>query len=391
MAEKSELDKKVEEINAENNKLIHDLQVENDRKLEGKVTKTDFAEYERKVLARMDELNTEVAKLKIPPLTTNDEKVDVKARAFSNFLRKGYDVLAPEERKVLTIADSTHAGVLAPLEYVNQIIKMATLQNPVRQLATVRQTSAFEIQIPTETAIGAAAWVAESAEKTETTGLTYALITIIPQEMYILYKATQKMLEDSAFNLEAEIASAIGRGFGLLEGTAFYGGNGTTTGPKGIVIDATVAADANPLNTHDTLTFDDFLETQYLLASPYVPNASWILNRGTMGSILALKSATTNMYLVQPNLLQGQPATILGSPVYEWADIPIWAAVASQYIAMYGDFRRGYCVVDRVDISIQRLVEKYAEFGMVGFLARKRVGGGVILPEAIQLLKNTAS
>jgi HK97 family phage major capsid protein len=340
----------------------------------------------------MDEHEKEIAKLKTPAINVQDGPApDLKARAFSNFLRKGIGGLEPEERKVLTIADTAHAGVLAPPEYVNQIIKNAYLQHPIRTVATVRQTSAYQVELPTETAIGVATWVAESVEKTETTGLTYALTTIVPQEMKILYKATQKMLEDSAFNLEAEIASAVGRAFGNLESTAFYSGNGTTTGPAGMSVDTTVLADTNPMNTHDVLVFDDFLETQYLLASPYIANAAWLLNRATMGSILALKSATTNMYLVQPNLLQGQPAMILGSPVYEWSAVPAWAATASQIVALYGDFRQGYCVVDRVDIIIQRLIERYAEFGMIGFLARKRVGGAVVLPEAIQLLSNTAA
>ena len=120
-----------------------------------------------------------------------------------------------------------------------------------------------------------------------------------------------------------------------------------------------------------------------------------MLNRSSLGVVVGLKSATTNTYLLQPNLQAGQPSNILGLPVYEWTDIPALTAATgitdAAMIAAYGDFRAGYEIVDRVDIVIQRLIEKYAEFGMIGFLVRKRVGGGVILPEAIQLLKNQTS
>jgi HK97 family phage major capsid protein len=267
----------------------------------------------------------------------------------------------------------------------------------MRQLATIHRTSAYAAEFPTETAIPAATWVAESAEKTETTGLTYGLTEIKTFEMKMLLKATQKMLEDSVFNLESEIADVAARKCGVLEGTAFYSGDGTTA-PEGITINATVLADARNVITNDTLAFDDFIGTQYQLASPYAKRAAWVLNRSTLGVCVGLKSATTNTYLLQPNLQAGQPAMILGSPVYEWSDFP---AVPSTTLSVtpgdagivlgYGDFAAGYKIVDRIEVYIQRLVEKYAESGMIGFLVRRRVGGGVVLPEAIQLLKNQTS
>ena len=120
-----------------------------------------------------------------------------------------------------------------------------------------------------------------------------------------------------------------------------------------------------------------------------------ILAWAALGVAVTLKSATTNMYLLQPNLQQGQPATILGNPVLECPDFPAITSTTlsttpgdNGIVCALGDFRAGYTIVDRVDINIQRLVEKYAEFGMIGFLARRRVGGGVLLPESIQLLKN---
>ena len=383
------IETKVADLNGAINQLIADVHTKQDE-LDKKIVHNDtFETYKANAEKRLNELSDEVIKLKTPPMqVTEDDKVrQNKQKAFATWLRKGE--LGPEERKVLTIADSTHAGVLAPYEYVRDIIKGIELYSPIRTVANVRQTTAYAVELPTETAVPAAAWVAESIEKTEITGLTYGLTEIKTFEMYHLLKATQKMLEDSAFNLEAEIASVVSRKFGTLEGTAFWQGNGTSA-PEGIRINATVLADATNLVTDNVLAFADFLAVQYALASPYVRNAVWLLNRATLGYVLGLKSATTNTYLLQPNLQQGQPATILGSPIVECPDITAGSGACTDalVIAAYGDFRAGYTIVDRIDIIIQRLTEKYAEFGMIGFLARKRVGGAVVLPEAIQLLKN---
>ena len=392
-----EIEKKVAELNGAVNKLIADVQTEHTAMGNTLVSKSSFDVYAANAQKRLDEIYTEIALLKSPVVKADEDNKDreTKQRVFKEWLRRG--VLGPEERKVLTIADTTHAGVLAPYEYVLDIIKSITLQHPMRELADVRQTTAYASEFPTETAVPAATWVAESGEKTETTGLLYGLTEIKQFEMKMLFKATQKMLEDSAFNLEAEIASVVGRKMGVLEGTSFYSGDGTNH-PEGITINATVLADAADVITNDTLAFDDFIKTQYALASAYARNAAWVFNRSLMGVVVMLKSATTNTYLLEPNLQAGQPPRILGSPVYEWSDFP---AISSTTLSVtpgdagivlgYGDFRSGYKVIDRVDVIIQRLVEKYAEYGMIGFLARKRVGGGVVLAEAIQLLKNQTS
>jgi len=210
--------------------------------------------------------------------------------------------------------------------------------------------------------------------------------------MQILLKATTEWLADEAFDAEAEIALQAGRAFGALESTAFYSGNGTTTGPEGIHTNATIEADHINNVTDNTLAFDDFIITQYTLEEPYVANASWLLNRTTLGVCVGLKSATTNTYLLVPNLQAGQPSTILGSPVYTWSDMTACAASTGltddQIILLYGDFRQGYMIVDRVGMTIQRLNELYAATGYVGFMITARVGGGVVIPPAIQKLRN---
>lgn len=393
-----EITKALEAVNAERNKLIHDLNLDFDRKLEGKISQAALDEHKSKVMSRLDALEKDLVEVKkVPAPQPKDEKQADQFKAFDKFLRKGLGALEPEERKVLTIADSTHAGVLAPYEYVMDIIKSLTTYHPLRGLATVRNTDKYAVEFPTETAVPAATWVAESGQKTETTGLTYGLTEVKTFEMKMLFKATQKMLEDGAFNLEAELGTVYARKFGALEGTAFYSGNGTTA-PEGIIANATVLADAKDVTTNDTLAFDDLIKAQYALASPYAKNAAWLMNRALMGTLVGLKNATTNAFILQPDAQAGFPPRILGSPVYEWSDFPAIDSTAlgttpgdAGIVCAYGDFKAGYVIVDRLELQVQRLIEMYADYGMIGFLARRRVGGGVVLPEAIQLLKNQTS
>lgn len=401
------LEDKVKEINEANKKAIADFQAENDRLLKEKASDVRLSEVKAEFMARIDVLDKELARVKIPPIASGDvDKDRPEHKAFDSYLRKGFEGVSADERqhlwvpdgmgkKAWTIGSSTSAGVLCYPEYVNQIQHYAAVMHPIRTVANVRQTDRYELIVPVNDAGCVATWVAEGGTKTETTAPTYANTTIIPQKMQVLLKASTEWLSDENFNAEAEIALQAGRAFGALESTAFFSGNGTTTGPEGMNTNATIAADHINTVTDNTLAFDDFIITQYTLEEPYIPNASWLLNRTTLGVCVGLKSATTNTYLLVPNLQAGQPATILGSPVYSWAAVTACAASTGltddQIILFYGDFRQGYMVVDRIGMTIQRLNELYAATGYVGFMVTARVGGGVIIPPAIQILRNQKS
>jgi HK97 family phage major capsid protein len=391
-----EMQAKIETINAANNKIISDYQAENERNLKGLVTDSAFKDLKGTFEKRWAEVDVELAKLKVPQFKTAGIEPTLHTKAYGKYLRK--QILTPDEQKILQIGQPTYAGVLAPPEYADKLLHYAYVQHPFRQVANIRKTDQERVYLHTNDAYGVATWEAELATKTETTGLTYARTTVIPQEMKVLYKATQKMLEDSMFDLEAEIAYAAGRAFGNLESTAFYSGNGTTTGPYGISVDATIVADHTDVNTDNTIAFEDLIDVQYLLEEPYIAHASWLMNRSLLGVIVGLKSAATPVYLLQPNLQAGQPPLILGSPVYTWSAMPAVVAAAGGdtipgtggIYLLYGDFRQAYTIVDRVGITIQRLNELYAADGEIGFYVRARVGGAVVIPPAVQMLCNIA-
>lgn len=353
----------------------------------GLLTEGEFKEREAKIDKRIDGLADEVAKLKAPKLgdfETKDEEAKTKRKTFFDFLRKG--VLGPEERKVLTISDDTLGGYLAmPPDYVREIIKTITEFSPVRQLARVRPTSGKSIQIPKRTGQFSAARTAEIAERTERTGLKYGLEEMSLPEAYALVRISRQDLEDSAFDLEGEIRAEAVEQFSVLEGTEFISGNGVGQS-EGILTNSEVKAAAVETAASNTIAADDLISLQYSLKEAYARNATWLMKRATVKVVRLLKESTTNAYIWQPGLQLTQPPSLLGNPIVECVDMPA-GLVDNQYEVAYGDFRRGYLIGDRIDIEVQRLVEKYAEYGQVGFLFRKRFNAQVILPEAIKLLK----
>ncbi len=398
-------EKKLIDLQEESNRLLMEIRSKYEDLDKSRIKQGDFDTFQGKVNARLEAIDKAMAEVRtggMPLARDAEAEAQRKFKSWFEISRKiglaaimGATGEVPEQK--LQISDSAAAGVLATPEYVNQIIKAATAFSPMREIANIKQIGSYEAEFPSRSSIGTAAYVNETGSKSETTGLEYALIKIPTFEMYVLYKATQKMLEDSKFNLEAEISEAAGIGFGLKEGTAYYSGDGIDA-PEGIITNATVLADARDVLTDNTLAFDDFIGTMYQLESAYAKNAVWTMNRTTMGVAVTLKNATTGTYLLQPNVQQGQPANILGKPVYEWSDFPAITSTSlgttpgdAGIVLAFGDFRQGYTIVDRIGVSIQRLVELYAANGFIGFNVRMRHGGAVTLPAAIQLLKNQTS
>ena len=363
--------------------LIDGLRTQFEEFEKGRMTKADFEAYEKKVSARMDEIELKVNRPPAVPPENKGEKTP-EQKAFGAWLRKG--ILGPEERKVLTIADDTLGGYLrVPADFIQEILKTIPEFSPIRQIATVRPTSAPSIKVPKRTGQFSAARTAEIAARTERTGLKYGLEDMSLPEAYALVLISKQDLEDSAFNLEAEIQNEIVEQFAVLEGAEFISGNGVGKA-EGFLSNAAVIAACGTTAGSNVIAADDLVALQYSLKDGYARNASWVMKRSTVGTIRILKEATTGAYIWQPGLQLGQPSSLLGNPVVECVDMPS-GLVDNQYEVAYGDFKRGYLIGDRIQIEIQRLVEKYAEYGEIGFLARKRFNGQVVQAEAIKILK----
>jgi len=296
------------------------------------------------------------------------------------------EYLSPDVFKALTVSDDTTGGYLAPVEYVMEILTDVLEFSPIRALARIRTTSRTEIQIPKRTTRSSASWVQEVGTRTETTNPAWGMERMPVDEMFGMTKISKQDLEDSAFDLEAFVREEVSEQFGVLEGTAFCAGTGQGQ-PEGILTHASVA---NVISGHATqITADGMIELYYALKEPYVPNATFVMQRATIKEIRKLKDAQ-GQYLWMPSLkTEAEPATILDRPYASAPDMP--AIGNNLYPVVFGDFRRGYLIVDR--IVMEMMTDPYTSkaTGMVEFSARRRVGGGVVQAEALKKLKISAT
>lgn len=285
------------------------------------------------------------------------------------------------EYKSLGISNDTTGGYLAPSEYVREIIKGVTEVSAARQLARVRQTGSKSILLPKRTGQFAARWTADQGDRAETAGLAWGMLEIHAHEMYALVDISQQNLEDSAFNLESEISFEATEQFAVAEGAAFVTGTGVgqpegflTNGDVGFTVSGSAAA----------VTSDGLLTLKHAIKTAYARNANWALNRTTLGSVRKLKNLQ-NDYIWMPGIANGKPNTIDGDPYVEVPDMPVEGANA--YPVAYGDFSRAYSLVDRIAMTMLRDPFTQATSGNIRFLFRRRLGGMVLLPEAIRKLK----
>lgn len=317
------------------------------------------------------------AMLKRPNVGGTTEDIDKKLHIFDKWLRKGRENLEPTEIKALTVADDTQAGYYAPPEYVNELLKTLTEISPVRSIARVRQTSNRSVQIPVRSATFSAQFVSEIGTRSETEGYTAQLEEIPAHELYARVDISQQELEDSAFNLEAEMQQEFATQFAKAEGNAMTVGNKINK-PEGF----TTNAGTDVTGGSGAVTADTLVTLVHSLKTPYSQNAVLAFNRNTLAAIRKLKDGN-NQYIFQPGmtLVQGMPNTILGVPYVEMPDM---ADVASSAVCVvYGDFRSAYMVIDRVNLSVLRDPFTSATSGLIKYIARRRVGGQVVLKEAL--------
>lgn len=298
------------------------------------------------------------------------------------------------ERKVLALRDEALGGVLAPPEFIADIVKGIVQFSPIRQIATTRQTSRTSIQFPKRTGNFAAQWTSEVGNRPETAGRTYGLDEIPTDELYARVLISNWDLEDPVVDLESIITDDIVDQFALAEGTAFVAGDRVKGKPEGILVNPDVTTGPNVvLNGGATITnatADAIIRLAFSIKEQYWGNARFVLNRFTLRDIRILKDTAGN-YLWQPaadgmhGLSTGLPATLYGYPYTIAVDFP--SAAANAFTVAFGDLKRAYWIVDRIDLRMLRDPFTQAQAGAVVLHARKRVGGQIVLPEAINVLK----
>jgi HK97 family phage major capsid protein len=303
------------------------------------------------------------------------------ARDLSEEQMKLIDEIAAEY-KALNITDDTGGGYLAPVDFVNEILKTVVLISPVRSLVRIRTTAMKSVHIPKRVGLLAAQWENETDTTQPAGGLKYGMLEVFNYGLRAIVDITNDQLEDAAFDMSAEIESEVSEQFAVAEGAAFVNGNGVGK-PEGFLLNAAIQAQATHSGDANNLTADGFLDCFHALKSAYERNAVWTMNRQTVGKARKLKDGNGD-YLFMMGLPNGAPNTILGAPYVEVPDMP--AVAAGAYPVAFGDFNRGYSLVDRVSMVMLRDPYTQAPTNMVRYLFRKRLGGQVTMPEAIQPL-----
>ncbi|EGQ26717.1 HK97 family prophage LambdaSa04 [Sporosarcina newyorkensis 2681] len=284
---------------------------------------------------------------------------------------------------VLQEGVDTDGGYLVPTEYDNRLIQGLEEENIMRKLSTIIKTGA-ERKINIAATTPAAAWIDEGGQLTFGNA-KFDQINLDAHKLHVAVKVTEELLYDNVFNLENYILDKFARALANAEEDAFLNGDGTGK-PTGIFHPTEGGEIGVTAAGIKAITADEVLDLIYSLKRPYRKNAVFITNDATLALLRKLKDGN-GAYIWQPSYQAGEPDTLLGYKVYTSAYVPTVAA--GNPVIAFGDFSY-YNIGDRGSRSFAELKELFAGNGMVGFVAKERVDGRLILPEAVKILKMKA-
>ena len=345
---------------------------------------------------RIAMLNTKTTTFQRPALSTEVDAGAPHKMALKSYLRCGDDdalrglVL---EGKALNTAINADGGYLVDpqtAEMIQSVLRSASSLRAVANIVNV-EASSFDVLIDaTDTGAG---WADEIAATSETVTPQIERISIPLHELSALPKASQRLLDDSAFDIEGWLAARIADKFARAEAAAFIAGDGIGK-PSGMLSHPTVDNDVwtwGNLGYVATGTAGDFdavnaadaiVDVVYALGARYRANATFVMNSKTAGAVRKMKDAD-GRFLWSDGLAAGEPARLMGYPVLIAEDMPD-IAVNAMAIA-FGDFGAGYTIAERPDLRVLR--DPFSAKPHVLFYATKRVGGDVTDFAAIKLMK----
>lgn len=274
---------------------------------------------------------------------------------------------------VLSEGVDADGGYLVPIEYDRRLIDVLEEENIMRSLATKITTSGGH-KINIAATKPAAAWIEEGGALTFGDA-TFSQILLDAHKLHVAIKVTEELLYDNAFGLENYIITQFGKALANAEEDAFLNGDGSGK-PTGLFAATGGGTVAGTLSA--AIKSDDMLDLVYALKRPYRKNASFIMNDKTLAQLRKLKD-NNGAYIWQPSYQAGEPDKVLGYTVHT-------SAYAPENAIAFGDYSY-YNIGDRGTRSFKQLNELFAGNGMIGYVAKERVDGKLILPEAVQILK----
>lgn len=331
-------------------------------------------------LERQEALEAELSKPVNTPITAkpgDGKGTEEKKGVASDEYRKAMlDAMRSNFKRVSNVLQEgvdADGGYLVPEEYDHRIIDVLDEENIMRKLAT-RITTSGEHKINIAATKPAAAWIEEGGAL-QFSDATFDQILLDAHKLHVAIKVTEELLYDEKFNLENYIITEFGKAIANAEEDAFLNGDGKGK-PLGLFAATGGGNIAKTLTA--AVTTDNILDLIYALKRPYRKNARFIINDQNLASIRKLKD-NNGQYLWQPSLQAGEPDKLLGYSIETSAYAPLDGIA-------FGDMKY-YNIGDRGSRSFKQLNELFAGNGMIGFVAKERVDGKLILPEAVQILK----
>lgn len=317
-------------------------------------------------------------------------------QAFLGYMRTGRE--ADLESKSMATNDDPNGGYLVPQQIDNEISKVLRELSPMRQIARVVQVESGDFSMLHSVGGTGYSWVGETENRPQTGTPRFNEIKPVIGEIYAMPPITQKLLDDAGFDIETWLLDELSEVFAAGEGTAFVSGNGINK-PRGIIT-YDIAPTADGTRGETDLQYvasgaagafagsnpaDKLVTLVHSLKPRYRKGASWLLNTNSLEQVRTLKDGQGN-YIWRAGVEAGQPDALLGYPVFEDENMPDIAA--NSLSIAFGNFQRGYTVVDR---NTTMLRDPFTAKPYVLFYTTKRVGGAVRDYRAIKLMKFAAS
>ena len=375
---KEKNDKRLEAVEQEKGKLAGEVET-----LNGKLSELDELK---------SALEEELKQVKRPAGGPQSKAASEHKTAFIGFMRKGKDDgLRELERKAMQVGVDEDGGYAVPEELDRTILNLLKDEVVMRQEATTITVGGANYKKLVNLGGTASGWVGETDARPETDASKLGQIEPFMGEIYGNPQATQTMLDDAFFNVEDWINSELAIEFAEQEEIAFTSGNGTKK-PKGFLAYASTL-DPDKTRAFGTLqhilsgaaagvTADAIIKLVYTLRKVHRNGAKFMMNNNSLFAIRILKDSEGN-YLWRPGLELGQPSSLAGYGVAENEQMPDIAANAKAIA--FGNFKRGYTIVDRIGTRILR--DPYTKKPFVGFYTTKRTGGMLVDSQAIKLLQ----
>ncbi len=287
------------------------------------------------------------------------------------------------ETRLLSVDRDPGGGYWVKPEMSARIATIVRETSPVREFSTVETIGSDSLELIVDEDQAGFGWVSEQATRPETTTPDIGKQTIHAHELYAEPRVTQKLLDDAGFNVENWLALKVADRFARAENTAHVNGTGVGQ-PRGILTypAGTARGQIDQINSGSSgaVTADGLLDLIYSLKGPYLRNARFMMQRLTIRDVRKLKDGQSQ-YLWAPGLQPGEPSLLLGYPVHQADDVA--AISAGSLSIIFGDFSRGYTIVDRIGIRVLR--DPYTTKPYIKLYTTRRTGGDVVIFEALKI------